>query len=186
MAGETVQPAPSDIKPGLWVKFMGDGLVAVVRLICLLAIKAEGLEDGRILHREENGPLAGIVCVFMPSPGREHKKVTCIPGEALTIDNAVPLPPEDVIDGAVRLPMSFGSHPRSDELDPTSHGGQHRPAGTISPGSRICTPAHSVEVAAHLPPRPGFMKAITRRSLPRSMGTKLAARWANGTMSVQR
>jgi hypothetical protein len=54
--------------------------------------------------------------------------------------------------------------------------GECRCAGAVSPGRRICTTAHSVDVAAHLPPSPGFMKAIARRSPLRSMGTNFAER----------
>src|SRR5262245_50697869 len=64
--------------------------------------------------------------------------------------------------------------------------GECRCAGAVSPDRRICTPAHSVDVAAYLPPRPGFMKAITWRSPPRSVGTNFAERWASGAISAQR
>ena len=48
------------------MKFPGDGLLAVTRLIGLLAIEAKSLEGGGVLHREQDDVLNGVVGMFVP------------------------------------------------------------------------------------------------------------------------
>jgi hypothetical protein len=52
----------------LRTKCPDDGLMAVVSFIGLFAIQAEGVEDGSILHRKQNGVLIGIIRMLMPKP----------------------------------------------------------------------------------------------------------------------
>ena len=59
--------------------------MAVVCFVRLFAIEAEGLEDGGILHREENGVFAGVIRVLMPGLRWNDKKVAGLPGESLAV-----------------------------------------------------------------------------------------------------
>jgi hypothetical protein len=82
--------------------------MAVVSFIGLFAIQAEGVEDGSILHRKQNGVLIGIIHMLMPSPRWHDEEVAGLPGKALAVNDRITLVRENVIDGAVRLPMRLG------------------------------------------------------------------------------
>ena len=61
-----------------------------------------------------------------------------------------------------------------------------RCSGAFSPGSRYWIAAHSVGVANGRPPRPGFARAIARRSPPRPTGTSWPACAASARRLSQR
>jgi hypothetical protein len=70
-----------------------------------------------------------MIRMRMPCPWRYDEKVIGLPREALTVDERITLSLEDVIGGAIHLPMHPGVHAWADELDPTGDGRQRWAAG---------------------------------------------------------
>ena len=78
------------------MKFSHDGLMAIVSFICLFTIQAEGMEDGSILHRKQDGVLRGSIRMFMPGPRWNDEEIAGLPREALTVDDRITLALEGV------------------------------------------------------------------------------------------
>ena len=84
--------------------------MAVVGFVRLLAIESEGLQDGSILYREQDGVLMGIIRMLMPGPRWYDEEIAGLPSEVHAVNDRITLSLEDVIDSAIRLPMCFGVH----------------------------------------------------------------------------